>query len=98
MSSSRASTKRRPVVVEVAEIARGHHPVDHRPCRATVGVALEQQLVPDEDRPISPGGSGLAVLAEDGLRVLGGGRPAVPGASSRSPGVAIVAQAISVEP
>ena len=62
------------------------------------GVALEGELVADED----PAGLTLrdvvAVLVDDADHGPAGGLPAVPGAARMSSGVAIVAQATSVEP
>ena len=43
MSSSRPSTNRRPAVVEVADVAGGHHPVDHV-LRAAAGVARRTSI------------------------------------------------------
>jgi len=49
-------------------------------------------------RPISPRGTGLPSSPRIANEVLRGGRPAVPGWTRRSRGVAMLTQEASVEP
>ena len=98
MSSSRPVDEQAALVVEVADVAGGHQAVDHV-LRAAAGVALEQHLVADEDaaRLARAAARGRSRRRSSAI-VPRGGAPAVPGAARRSAGVAIVAQATSVEP
>ena len=97
ISSSRPSTNRRPALVEAADVAGRHQPVDHV-LVAAAGVALEQHLVADEDAAGLACGTWPPFSSKIFSAVPRGGVPAVPGAARRSAGVAIVAQATSVEP
>ncbi len=90
MSSSRPSTKSRPVLVEAADVAGGHQAVDDV-LAAAAGVALEEQRVADEDPPDSPGATSAPSSPKILTVVAHGGLPAVPGAARRSAGVATVA-------
>ena len=94
-----AAVDEQPAVrVEVTDVAGAQQPVEAL-LAAAAGVALEGHLVADEDPAgLSPRRRPRPCSSTIRTTVPRGGLPAVPGAARMSSGVAIDAQATSVEP